>query len=67
MPAAVASGGSGPCSRPSPMRGRLSQLLRPVRAGAKVVIAGDGEPVARLVPVAGAVGTLWQPQRADEN
>jgi antitoxin (DNA-binding transcriptional repressor) of toxin-antitoxin stability system len=49
------------------MRGRLSQLLRPVRAGAKVVIAGDGEPVARLVPVAGAVGTLWQPQRADEN
>ncbi len=30
---------------------RLSQLIRSVQAGAEVVIAEDGEPVARLVPI----------------
>lgn len=30
---------------------QLSQLIRSVQAGAEVVIADSGEPVARLVPV----------------
>ena len=43
---------------------RLSQLIRSVQAGAEVVIAEDGEPVARLVPVAGALGTIGDTGRA---
>jgi len=40
---------------------RLSQLIRSVQAGAEVVIAEDGEPVARLVPAVGAPGTPGAP------
>ncbi len=45
-------------------RSRLSQLIRSVQAGAEVVIAEDGEPVARLVPVAGVPGTSIDTGRA---
>jgi prevent-host-death family protein len=45
-------------------RSRLSQLIRSVQAGAEVVIAEDGEPVARLVPVADAPGTTIATGRA---
>jgi prevent-host-death family protein len=31
---------------------RLPQLIKSVQAGAEVIITEDGEPVARLVPVA---------------
>jgi prevent-host-death family protein len=43
---------------------RLSQLIRSVQAGAEVVIAEDGAPVARLVPVADAAGTTIDTGRA---
>jgi prevent-host-death family protein len=45
-------------------RSRLSQLIKSVRAGAEVVIAEDGEPVARLVPVVGALGATLDTGRA---
>jgi prevent-host-death family protein len=45
-------------------RSRLSQLIRSVQAGAEVVIAEGGEPVARLVPVAGALCTTLDTGRA---
>jgi prevent-host-death family protein len=35
-------------------RDRLPQLIKSVQAGAEIVIAQDGEPVARLVPAADA-------------
>jgi prevent-host-death family protein len=35
-------------------RNQLSQLIRSVRAGAEVVIADGGEPVARLVAIGDA-------------
>jgi prevent-host-death family protein len=35
----------------------LSRLLREVASGAEIVIAKDGEPIARLVPVARATGS----------
>jgi prevent-host-death family protein len=35
-------------------KNRLSELLRAVQRGEEVVIANRGEPVARLVPAAGA-------------
>jgi prevent-host-death family protein len=34
----------------------LSRLLREVAAGAEIVIAKDGNPIARLVPIAPAGG-----------
>jgi prevent-host-death family protein len=34
-------------------KGKLSQLLSAVDAGEEVIIARDGVPAARLVPVAG--------------
>lgn len=34
----------------------LSRLLRRVRAGEEIVIADDGKPVARLVPIEVATG-----------
>jgi len=45
-------------------RSRLSQLIRSVQAGAEVVIAEHGEPVARLVPVADAPCTTTDTGRA---
>ena len=45
-------------------RSRLSQLIRSVQAGAEVVIAEDGAPVARLVPVADAPGRTIDTGRA---
>jgi prevent-host-death family protein len=35
----------------------LSRLLREVASGAEIVIAKDGEPIARLVPVARSTGS----------
>jgi len=40
---------------------RLAQLIRSVQAGAEVVIAEDGTPVARLVPAVGAPRTPGAP------
>jgi prevent-host-death family protein len=45
-------------------RNRLPQLIKSVRAGAEVVIAEGGEPVARLVPVARAPATTTDTGRA---
>jgi prevent-host-death family protein len=38
-------------------KSRLTQLVRSVQAGAEVVIAEGGEPIARLVPVRDAPAT----------
>jgi prevent-host-death family protein len=38
-------------------RSRLTQLIKSVQAGAEVVIAEGGEPIARLVPVGDAPAT----------
>jgi prevent-host-death family protein len=38
-------------------KNRLSQLIRSVQAGAEVVIAEGGEPVARLVPATARLAT----------
>jgi prevent-host-death family protein len=45
-------------------RRRLSQLIESVRAGADVVIAEGGAPVARLVAVANVAGTAIDAGRA---
>jgi prevent-host-death family protein len=45
-------------------RKRLSQLIRSVQAGAEVVIAEDGEPVARLVPLGEAPASTIDTGRA---
>jgi prevent-host-death family protein len=45
-------------------RDRLPQLIESVQAGAEVVIAQDGEPVARLVPAADAPADKIEAGRA---
>ena len=37
-------------------KNRLSELVRAARAGKEVVIARNGQPMVRLVPVAAAAG-----------
>ena len=37
-------------------KNRLSELVRAARAGTEVVIAKNGQPMVRLVPVAAAAG-----------
>lgn len=37
-------------------KNRLSEIIRAARAGKEVVIAKNGEPMVRLVPVAASVG-----------
>ena len=37
-------------------KNRLSELVRAARAGKEVVIAKNGEPMVRLVPVSATVG-----------
>ncbi len=37
-------------------KNRLSELVRAARAGKEVVIAKNGQPMVRLVPIAAAVG-----------
>lgn len=37
-------------------KNRLSELVRAARAGTEVVIAKNGQPMVRLVPIAAATG-----------